>query len=267
MNPNARDTECNPVLIRGCGDLRVVRCQLCASPKAVDALRSALRRCRARGVCAVVLEIDPRLTLSDKELSGIAAAVSEFRAHGGELVTAVERRALRRAIDGLFASRAPFCPSAFEFLRAKRAGLSLRHRWGHRFSFTATPDELPFARRRVLTLAEVAGLGEPALFEFGVAATEALTNAVIHGSPRGHEDCVRVEFLCFKDEIAVEVIDSGAGDLPFPALSPGVSATNGRGIPFMNTLCDVVQFARSACGTHVLLVKSLRSEDDADEPR
>jgi anti-sigma regulatory factor (Ser/Thr protein kinase) len=101
----------------------------------------------------------------------------------------------------------------------------------------------------------VAGLRATELFEFSVAVAEALTNAVVHGSPHGADDDILARFFCYEDEVAVEVVDGGGGLDASPVCVPEASAVSGRGIHFMRSLCDAVQFTCGPLGTHVLLVK------------
>jgi anti-sigma regulatory factor (Ser/Thr protein kinase) len=127
--------------------------------------------------------------------------------------------------------------------------------WEHEFTFVASPEALPTARRRVTAFAEVAGLDAADLFEFSVAVAEALTNALLHGSPHGADDDILVRFFCYDDEVAVEVTDGGGGIDATPICAPEALASSGRGIHFMRALCDAVQFTCGPLGTHVLLVK------------
>ncbi len=115
--------------------------------------------------------------------------------------------------------------------------------------------QLRAARRRVGAFAEVAGLDETGLFELNIAVAEALANAVVHGSPRGADDDVRVRFFCYEDEVAVEVVDSGDGMEAVPICAPPATATSGRGIHFMRALTDAVHYTCGPMGTRVLLVK------------
>ena len=103
--------------------------------------------------------------------------------------------------------------------------------------------------------AAVAGLDGSDLFELNVAVAEALANAVVHGSPHGADDDVRVRFFCFEDEVAVEVVDAGDGMSATPICEPPAAATSGRGIHFMRALADAVQYTCGPMGTRVLLVK------------
>lgn len=242
------------------GDICVVRCSAGGGRGVAAELRAEPRRCHESGVRDVVLDMDLGLTLSDEDLAAAAAAAAEFHGRGGELVVAAEEARFREAltVPGAAHDVPPLSP-ALEIVRSGVSASSCaRLRWHHGFTFAATPGELSRARRRVTTLAEVGGLVEPRLFEFAVAVAEALTNAVVHGSPRGRADQVRVRFFSFEEEVAVEVADSGPGMTASPIAVPGASETGGRGIHSMRALCDVVQFANTPRGTHVVLVKSLR---------
>ncbi len=127
--------------------------------------------------------------------------------------------------------------------------------WEHEFTFAASTEALPAARRRVTAFAEVAGLRGADLFEFSVAVAEALTNALVHGSPHGADDDIRVRFFCYDDEVAVEVADGGGRLDSTPICVPEALESSGRGIHFMRALCDAVQFTCGPLGTRVLLVK------------
>ncbi len=101
----------------------------------------------------------------------------------------------------------------------------------------------------------MAGLDEGDVFELSVAVSEALANAVVHGSPRGADDDVHVRFFCYDDEVAVEVVDGGDGIQATAICEPSPAATSGRGIHFMRALADAVQYSCGPLGTRVLLVK------------
>jgi anti-sigma regulatory factor (Ser/Thr protein kinase) len=245
------------------GEVCVVRCAGAESAGLADVLRAKLLGCHESGARDVLLDVDPCLALGPEEIAVLAAAARSFRASGGELVIAVEESEARQALAEAGLVRGGPPGASGEGVEpvpgvASTAVLPERPRWQHDFFFTAMIDEIPIARRRVASLAEVAGLYDPDLFEFSVAVSEALTNAVVHGSPHHGDDDVRVRFFCFGDEVAVEVVDCGPGIAASPVCSPSTSAAGGRGIHFMRALCDAVQFACSPLGTHVLLVKRRR---------
>lgn len=239
------------------GEVCVVRCTGEDGIELADDLKGELDRCRTRGVWDVVVDVDRCRHLGDDEIAVLADAARSFHEGGGELVVAAEEGMARTALAeaGLVSAAAPASPEPRLVAAHSPLHLPVRPRWEHDFYFPAVADELPKARRRLTAYAEVAGLGDPALFEFTVAAAEALTNAVVHGSPHGADDDVHVRFFSFDDEVAVEIADGGGGIDASPICAPAVSQTTGRGIHFMRALCDAVQFVCGPLGTRVLLVK------------
>lgn len=240
------------------GEICVVRCAGPDDTGFADALRLELDRCRDAGARDVVLDVDSSLVLGSDEIAVLSEAAQGFHAEGGELVVAAEEPAARLALAeaGLVRAAVPASPDPGLVGEGTAMRLPERPGWQHDFYFPALAEELPAARRRVTAFAEVAGLTEPGLFEFSVAVTEALTNAVVHGSPHGADDDVRVRFFRFDDEVAVEVIDGGGGIDATPICVPEAMESSGRGIHFMRALCDAVQFTCGPLGTHVLLVKA-----------
>jgi serine/threonine-protein kinase RsbW len=97
------------------------------------------------------------------------------------------------------------------------------------------------------------GLGEDELFELKVAATEALTNAIL-GSQDGRPVDVAVHPR--DDAIEVEVRNHGAFEVRDPTLSD-LESEGGRGIPLMFALVDEVELASTGDGTRVRMRKRL----------
>jgi anti-sigma regulatory factor (Ser/Thr protein kinase) len=126
------------------------------------------------------------------------------------------------------------------------------------FEFVSRPDELRTARQRLATLARKQGLAGAGLFEFSVAAGEALANAVRHGSPHGAKDHVSVRFSRGRGVVAVEIHDHGMGFSSSPLCVPDALESGGRGIHFMRSLSDEVSFECAATGTTVRILKRMR---------
>jgi serine/threonine-protein kinase RsbW len=244
----------DPVEYEFRGSVCVVHCSGGGEAVACD-LRAELDRCRADGARDVVLDVDESTPLDEATVGVIRAVAHEFRRDGGELVFAVERPEARATLAAAGLVRAAPAPPSADLTAADGVSLPLRPRWEHEFVFAAAVHELPNARRRVTAFAEVAGLDGAGLFEFSVAVAEALANAVVHGSPHGADDDVRVHFFSFDDEVAVEVADSGSGMDATPICAPPSSSPGGRGIHFMRALSDDLQYVCGPLGTHVLLVK------------
>lgn len=219
-------------------------------------LRAELEFCRASGASDIVLDVDPSIMLGADEVRVLRELAAAFHREGGEFVVAVEEPTARAVLAEAGLVRPPLPhPVADVAVGEVPIALPAKAGWEHEFTFAATLDALPTARRRVTAFAEVAGLRGPDLFEFSVAVAEALANALVHGSPHGADDDIRVRFFCYEDEVAVEVVDGGGGIDATPICVPEAMASSGRGIHLMRALCDAVQFTCGPLGTHVLLVK------------
>src|SRR5665648_824742 len=220
------------------GEVCVVRWGSGSDGDLAGDLRAELEFCRASGAADIVLDVNPSVTLGGDEVRVLQEVAATFHREGRELVVAVEEPTARAVLAEAGLVRPPLPHPAAEFAAGDEPiALPAKPGWEHEFTFAASAEALPTARRRVTAFAEVAGLRGPDLFEFSVAVAEALANAFVHGSPHGADDDIRVRFFCYDDEVAVEVVDSG------------------RGIHFMRALCDAVQFTCGPLGTHVLLVK------------
>jgi anti-sigma regulatory factor (Ser/Thr protein kinase) len=238
------------------GETCVIHCGGVAGGRLASELAGEVQRCLVTGASAVVVDLDPWGPIDDEGLTALRAAATAFEAAGGEMVVAVEEPEARAALAGAGLMRAvPAAPGPPDGGDDGPFRTGARPRWEHEFTFPATTRQLRAARRRVAAFAEVAGLDETDLFELSVAVAEALANAVVHGSPRGADDDVRVRFFCYEDEVAVEVVDNGEGMAATPICAAPDVATSGRGIHFMRALADAVHYTCGPFGTRVLLVK------------
>ena len=88
------------------------------------------------------------------------------------------------------------------------------------------------------------GLSEDDCFQVKLAMSEAVTNAIIHGS--GHEtDVVRIVACMAEEELVFEVTDPGRLDTgdPVERLDEG-----GRGLELVSMIMDEVQLVRREGG-------------------
>jgi anti-sigma regulatory factor (Ser/Thr protein kinase) len=238
------------------GDVCVIHCGGVDGGSLADDLPGEVGRCLGSGVAAVVVDLDPWEPLDAAALGALRDAADAFAEAGAALVVAVEEPEAREELAGVGLMRAvPPAPGPPEGDVTAPVGGGEHPRWEHEFSFPATTWQLRAARRRVGAFAEVAGLEGTGLFELNVAVAEALANAVVHGSPNGAEDDVRVRFFCYEDEVAVEIVDAGAGMDATPICAPPAASTSGRGIHFMRALADAVHYTCGPLGTRVLLIK------------
>ena len=116
------------------------------------------------------------------------------------------------------------------------------------------------AAEKAAQMVTQAGLGDDAAFGIDMAVREAVTNAVLHGNREDTTKQVEVKFYYSPAVFEITVRDQGAGfdllDVPDPTEAENLLKTSGRGILFMRTFMDEVEWARHpAGGTVVRLVK------------
>jgi anti-sigma regulatory factor (Ser/Thr protein kinase) len=107
-----------------------------------------------------------------------------------------------------------------------------------------------FAERAAIAF----GLPSDACYQVKLALSEAVTNAIQHGS-RSPDDPVRIVVTEEPGALAFEVVDTGRfvprvtrrGDMP----------ESGRGLEFMRLLMDEVDLDPGEAGTRLRLVKRL----------
>ena len=87
-----------------------------------------------------------------------------------------------------------------------------------------------------------------------LAASEAVTNAIEHGSPAGGR--VHVEIAVAPERVAVRVIDEGRPGVPvprWPSAPPPPTSLRGRGLVIIRRLADDADLAAAGSGTEVRL--------------
>ncbi len=138
-------------------------------------------------------------------------------------------------------------------------------------SFTVTEQTteliLPSRIEAVAEAAEAAakfvnqlGLGEEIAYGVDMAVREAVTNAVLHGNKQELEKTVEVTLMNSASALEITVRDHGTGfdpgSVPDPTVPQNLMKTNGRGILFMRTFMDEVQWLRhDEGGTVVRMIK------------
>jgi anti-sigma regulatory factor (Ser/Thr protein kinase) len=119
-------------------------------------------------------------------------------------------------------------------------------------SIRADLGRLKEARDFAARAAAEFGLGAEALYDVKLAISEAVTNAIRHGS-RSPDDSVRIVATEESGALVFEVLDSGTfvprvvrrGDLP----------EGGRGLEFMRVLMDEVDLRPGRQGTLLRMAK------------
>jgi serine/threonine-protein kinase RsbW len=104
------------------------------------------------------------------------------------------------------------------------------------------------------------GVGEEIAFGVDMAIREAVTNAVLHGNKKDETKFVHVTVKNSPGWLEISVNDQGAGfnpaDVPNPTETENIMKSSGRGIFFMRTFMDNVEWLiRPEGGTTVRMTK------------
>jgi serine/threonine-protein kinase RsbW len=115
-------------------------------------------------------------------------------------------------------------------------------------------------RRQFVAWLDPMGVTDELIQELALAVTEACSNAVLHGSPRGERDTFHVRCRFEEPLLVVEVMDHGPGFRYSGASLPDPLALeeHGRGLFLMAAMTDRMQVYREQGVTTVLLEKDLR---------
>jgi serine/threonine-protein kinase RsbW len=106
------------------------------------------------------------------------------------------------------------------------------------------------------------GLGDEGLFALDMAVREAVTNAVLHGNGGDASKPVEITFAGEGGALVVTVRDRGEGFDPEqvadPTAAENLLKTSGRGILFMRSFMDTVEWRRHPeGGTVVRMTKKI----------
>ena len=121
-------------------------------------------------------------------------------------------------------------------------------------SIRADLDRLKEARDFAASAAAEFGLGAEALHDVKLAVSEAVTNAIRHGS-RSPDDSVRMVATEESGALVFEVLDTGTF-VP-RVVRRGRLPEGGRGLEFMRVLMDEVDLRPSRRGTLLRMAKRL----------
>lgn len=100
------------------------------------------------------------------------------------------------------------------------------------------------------------GFNDEAAFGVDMAVREAVTNAVLHGNRQDAAKKVEVSFRGSDDVLEITVRDRGTGfdldNVPDPTDPQNLMKASGRGILFMRTFMDEVEYLRHPEGGTVV---------------
>ena len=104
------------------------------------------------------------------------------------------------------------------------------------------------------------GVSDDAAFGIDMAVREAVTNAVLHGNHQDESKTVDIVLKSSPDAVEISVHDQGPGfnpeSVPDPTTTENILKTSGRGIFFMRTFMDEVDWLiRPEGGTTVRMLK------------
>lgn len=113
----------------------------------------------------------------------------------------------------------------------------------------AAPESAPIARDIVREAAVEHGLCDEATWDLVLATSEAMANAIVHGTACDEGGGILLRILPCEEGICVEVCDCGEFDSELPPTPP--DATHGRGIPIIAAVVDHFELVPDACRTRV----------------
>ena len=135
-----------------------------------------------------------------------------------------------------------------------------------RLDIASRLDMLDMVQTVLSHLSGVVGFDEESVHYMTVAMRESVVNAIRHGNQGDERRRVSVDFLVGDGSLEIRVQDEGTGfdptTVPDPVAEENLLKPNGRGIFFMRSFMDVVEYAfPPGGGTVVRMVKSLRAGD------
>ena len=121
-------------------------------------------------------------------------------------------------------------------------------------------DTVATAAALVAEFLSRSGITEDAAFGIDMAVREAVTNAVVHGNRKDENKTVDVTLKSSPYAVEISVHDQGAGfnpeDVPDPTAEENILKASGRGIFFMRSFMDEVNWLiRPGGGTTVRMLK------------
>jgi stage II sporulation protein AB (anti-sigma F factor) len=128
-------------------------------------------------------------------------------------------------------------------------------------SYAAVPEAVADARNALIAFARDAGADQEQLESVRLAASEAVTNAVMHAYHKGQRGSVQVSASYVENELWLLIADGGHGLRP-RANSPGL----GLGLALIAQLADEFQIlSRGSGGTELRLRFKLRAGSTGDD--
>ncbi|MHB0976361.1 MAG: ATP-binding protein [Candidatus Aquicultorales bacterium] len=134
---------------------------------------------------------------------------------------------------------------------------------GIRLEIPSEGSQLSRVRSAAGKFAAELGFDEAQVYHIKVAVSEAVANAIEHGSPKGTANKVIVQFEDDGDKLVAQVTDEGQFRSKMPTFQPG-AGYRGRGLFLMSALMDEVDIKETEQGTTLRLIKKKDSHIPAD---
>ena len=127
-------------------------------------------------------------------------------------------------------------------------------------SLPSSIDTVATAAAAVAEFVGRIGISDEAAFGIDMAVREAVTNAVLHGNRQDEKKVVDISLKSSPEAVEIRVHDQGPGfnpeEVPDPTTQENILKTSGRGIFFMRTFMDEVDWLiRPGGGTTVRMIK------------
>jgi serine/threonine-protein kinase RsbW len=110
----------------------------------------------------------------------------------------------------------------------------------------------------------LAGFDSDSQYWIGLAVREAVTNAILHGNQEDAKKKVVLVFRICEDRLEIVVRDQGKGmkalDIPDPLDPENLLRPGGRGIFFVRSFMDSVDFRVPPEGGYEMVMEKVRSQ-------
>ncbi|MDQ6788321.1 MAG: ATP-binding protein [Acidobacteriota bacterium] len=128
------------------------------------------------------------------------------------------------------------------------------------FNLPSRIESVEQAAQEAAVFASASGFADDALFDIDMAVREAAANAVKHGNREDETKQVEITFEDSDEGFEISIRDFGAGfavdEIPDPTNPENLLKANGRGILFMRSFMDEVEWQNHANGG--MIVKMLK---------
>lgn len=118
-------------------------------------------------------------------------------------------------------------------------------------------------------ISESMGFEDDSRYWIGLSVREAVTNAIQHGNQNDRDKKVSLKFQIEPDRLRISVKDQGPGieesEIPDPLDPQNLLKPGGRGIFFIRSFMDSVQFSRCPEGGYELIMEKLQNQEHQGE--